>query len=55
MQKGGALAKRQAAARKAQATAAKLYGPTGSMRGRERHKVKSVAEILQRLRGGADA
>ncbi len=30
-----------------------LYGPDGSKRGTERHKVKSISEIFHRLQGGA--
>lgn len=48
-------ATRRAAAQKAQATAAKLYGPDGIHRGRNRHKIKSVAEISERLKARIDA
>jgi hypothetical protein len=55
-QSGGTskLAAKRAAAQKAAATRRKLYGPDGPMRGRERHKVKSVGEIADRLKARLD-
>lgn len=47
---GAGFATRRAAAQKAQAVAKRLYGPKGTMRGKQAHKVKSVAEIAARLR-----
>jgi hypothetical protein len=38
---------------KALAACPELYGPDGSKRGTERHKVKSISEIFHRLQGRA--
>lgn len=54
------LAKRSAASRKGAATRKAMqasrrskYGPEGSARGKQRHKVRSVAEILDRMKSGS--
>ena len=52
--KGWATRKAMARARAMEAASCGPgYGPDGPKRGRQRHKVKSFGEILERLRAGA--